>query len=396
MNQGRKSEFEKQLRRLIEAGSMEEAERLIRGLAAEAGTDDIASALDRPLSSMRIEDWISVGADMEEAKRRLAPEDEGKEWRAAFAGLLNRTGLDALRVRISFGLDAEPQKHEPRQLGFMSDADFEEYRREVEARTFLPEGRRYRAEHRSDGLRLIGLDDLWELERASMAGGSTPAERDLQASRQALAAAAILLRFHQLVERHAADPGLPRALPLFAYVETITGPTEPGELDFGTQATRLLRAICDRFDHAAAARIVEQRAAERALSYLTGTRRIICELREKQEALALWPFWLNPGRRLLFRGFVRQDRNIVRQAMARMHGIDAARARGEALARIVAEARHPGEAEKGLEPLAPDDRTDLHKLAIAFAGRFGGKKLRERFEGYPPPPPGLVDSFPLR
>jgi hypothetical protein len=275
----------------------------------------------------------------------------------------------------------------------MSDAQFEEYRRDVEARTFLPAGRRYRADHALGGLRLTGLDDLFDIEHAHIADEATPPERDRHRWKQTLAAAAILLRFHQLVERYAADPGLPRPMPLFAHVATIGGPREQDEFDFGTTATRLLQARSDRFDHAGVRLIRERRAAERDEAYLSDTRRIICELREKQQALALWPLWVNPLRRMLFSGFVRHDRKAARQAMKRMHGVDVDAARGEALYRIIAHARHPGEPEKALQPIEPAAFTDLHKVSIAYARRFGGKALVDRFAGHPEPPPGLFSGL---
>ena len=387
------SAFEKSLRNLIEAGSFAAAEDLVR--AASADEPDLMEALEQTRDSASIEGWTSIAAEMEDAKRYLRPDDVGKEWKAVFAGLVNHTGHEALFIEITFGIDAEPRQYAPEtKPSFMTDEQFAEYERDVADRIFLPSGHRYRASYDWPGLAVAGLEPLVEIERAHSPPPGNREAWDRHSKRATIAAGAILLRFHETVERCSTRYGLPRSVPLFVHVARVEWPMEVGIYEFGTDATRILHPSSERFDHAEGARIVADRREERAEAYIDDTRRMIVELRELQEAVQLWPWWLRPLTRATFASYVRDVEELTRKSIRAMHGVDTRNAAGQRLYELIAVARHPDAADVAFEPIDPADRRDLQKIAINFARRFGGRHVRERFRDYPPVPPELLGTVP--
>ena len=291
--------FEKSLRNLIEGGSFGAAEEFVR--KAAIGEPDLLEAFEASRDAAAIEGWASIAADMEDAKRYLRPDDRDNDWQAVFAGLVNHSGHDALFVQVAFGLDARPHRYEPTKPSFMTDEQFAEHKREVADRIFLPRGRPYRNSFEQPGLPISGLDGLLLIEREGNPEiGDRPAW-DRHSKRIAISAGAILLRFHQLLDRYAADPGLPRPLPLFVHVARVEWPMEVGIYEYGTDATRLLHPASGHFDHEEGAHILADRHRERAEAYCRETRQMIAELREREEAVRLWPWWLHPLARATFR-----------------------------------------------------------------------------------------------
>ena len=82
----------------------------------------------------------------------------------------------------------------------------------------------------------------------------------------------------------------------------------------------------------------------------------------------------------------------MRKSLRAMHGVDSPDASGERLYDLIAKARHPASPEVAFEPLDPHDRRDLQKIAIGFARRFGGRRVRERFADYPEVPAELLGT----
>ena len=124
---------------------------------------------------------------------------------------------------------------------YMTTEQFEVWKADVQQRKFVPAGARYRAYPTAGHPRLDGLEELRDVHKRSTVGLSA-GQRDAVFTAQSLAAAIVLLRFHQVVEQYVDDPGLPRPLSVFAHVETAEWPMETNTIDYGTEATRLLRA----------------------------------------------------------------------------------------------------------------------------------------------------------
>lgn len=385
-------EFERRLRKLLEAEPLESAQAYV--LEAVEGFDDVVlqSAVRWPLAAFAIENWVSMGADLEEAKRMLAPADQGKGWQSVFVGLINNSETPGPRAEISFGLGADYSVGAtPLGLPGLSAAELERLELDLATRVVLPEGRRYTAGSGVQPLRITGLDDVDAIQRIPISCDQGERAWTRSRVRRTLASAIILVRFHQLVERYATDPGLPHPMALFAHVVGVEWPMEAGIVEYGTQATRVLKAATDRFDHVGAAAIAEERKRQRAASFDLDTRRIIAEMRERQEALVLWPWWRDRRHRRIFARFVRDQRRLNDYAMRTVRGVRTAGLSGDALYRAISAGRNPGDAEAGLEPIAPEDRQELHYLAIAYARTFGGDAVRHRFMDYPDRDPDLFE-----
>jgi hypothetical protein len=388
MSQRQIDAFERRLRMFIGLGRMDKAERLIRAMATHLAERDVLAALDRPLSSFAIEGWETIEAEMEDARRSLPEERQSDPWQAVLVGLRNHSGVDSPRIQIGFTLDGTPEDVTRFLLKPEDQYQRERWIRERATQVTLPGEPHHHSPQFLPGLALTGLDDMFALENAYLQATSLDEERWC---RLRLPAAVILLRFHQTVERYSVDPGLPSAMQLFAYVEHVDWPMETNTYEFSTRATRLLSACGNRFDHATTKRVLESRRAAEAEQFRNETIRRVCELRELREALQLWPVWLRPFSRSFFADHVALTFKLTRDALQRMHGIDASYASDDELYRLYATARHPGEIVDLMTPLRPNDRSELHQMKIAFAKRFGGRKVRARFLEHPDRPAILDD-----
>ena len=385
--------FETALREAIERSDLAGAEALIRAGLEAAPDALLQEALDRPPDRLRIRGWHDIAADMESARRHLPEPDLDREWAAVLLGLINRNDVAGLPVSVKFTFDAEPARPDlDRRPSYMTDERFEAWQADNCNRIFLPAGARFEAWGSAGRLCLEGLEELRGIHDRQPAGASDPAGHDAVFTAQSLAAAIVLMRFHQLVELYVRDPGLPRPLPVFAYVETASWPMESGTVDYGTQATRRLIARADRYDPADTARVAERVHAEREAARLAETRQVVVALRELDLALSLWPRWRHPSERRRFRLLAGTYVDAARMAVARelpalgeLSGLS-----GERLCEHFARARLGDEAALALDPAAPAERTAMHKLAIAYARKFGGPRLRNALAHVPPPPEELV------
>jgi hypothetical protein len=353
------SAFANELRTLIETGALHGAEALVRDVVRQADHVELATELERDLGELTIEGWPAIAADMADARRQLPKRFAESEWQAVFIGLVHDTDTNGPHARIAFGFDAEP------------------------ARETVTAG------NGDPGLPIRGLERLDAIQREKR-GDKADGDSSRHRQKQVLAAAIILLRFHQLVDRYAAEQGLPRPMALFVHVEHLSWPRKA---EFGIEATRKLNVSAERFPHAGGAAILEERKSKRRAAYLKDTRRIITELREKDELLDLWPRWRGVLKRAKLSDFVRKELELTRGAIGGMCQVDLSRVKGEALYRAIAVARHPDDPEPALEPLEPDDRHALQLVVIAFAKKFGGERVEKRFADYTAAPEWALSSF---
>ena len=368
MGRFEKTSFEAQLRTLIEAGRLGEAEALIADAVIASGDNVLRVALDAPLETMRIQNWPAIGTAIQMQNWRLPVSDSGWKLARVHIGLSNHTGVAMPEAEVTLGFLPRP-----------APAD-------GEAAATSRDEREHMVGYAIPRLRISGLERAWEAQATRGDSDTTPEQGAAIWHRQTLAAAIILLRFHQLVARHAVSPGLPRPLEIVAKVASVTWPMEQGIYEYGTTATRLLHASTENFDHLAAEESARAFEHDLRADRLRDTRRAICELREKQEAVELWPWWKSPVKRHQFCEFVEGERALALEALSKVHGTDFHNATGEEVYRMIADARHPGLAEPALEALPADDRSDLHTLALGYARRFGGAAVRKRFAGYTLPP----------
>lgn len=229
-------------------------------------------------------------------------------------------------------------------------------------------------------LRLSGLDDLYTLEVDQSGAWS-----ERRACAQDLAAAAILLRFHQAVEHHAMTDGLPLELPLYATVRLVSRPMESNDFNFGVVASRQLTPRKGDFAARTAELLAEAERAHEA-EFIRETRRLVSQLRDADAVLERWPIWHNPFKRHGFAEQVRMEQKLTRDALRRMHGIDAAGTSGEALIRLLIKARHGEITPDLLESLPAHDRSELHQIRMAYAKQFGGKRVRAYLLAHPDRP----------
>ena len=233
--------FETALRKAVEQSDLTAAEALIRSELERAPDPLIQQLIDRALDQLAIAGWDNIALDMQTARRYVPEEKVDWDWGAVLLGLVNRNDVPGLPITVAFTFDAEPERMGADRPSYMTTEQFEFWRADVQQRTFPPGGARYRAYPSAGRLSLQGLEELRDVHKRSTVGLKAD-QRDVVFTAQSLAAALVLLRFHQLVEKYVEDPGLPRPLSVFAHVETAEWPMETNTIDYGTEATRLLRA----------------------------------------------------------------------------------------------------------------------------------------------------------
>ena len=233
--------FETALRTAIEQSDLTEAEALVRAELERAPDPLIQELVDRPIDQLGIAGWDTIALDMHTARRNVPGEERDREWGAVLLGLVNRNNVAGLPISVAFTFDAEPHRIADHRPSYMTAEQFEVWKADVQQRTFVPAGARYRAYPSAGRPCLQGLEELRDVHNRPTVGLSADL-RDAVFTAQSLAAAIVLLRFHELVEQYVDDPGLPRPLSVFAHVETAEWPMETNTIDYGTEATRLLRA----------------------------------------------------------------------------------------------------------------------------------------------------------
>jgi hypothetical protein len=225
-------------------------------------------------------------------------------------------------------------------------------------------------------LRLLGLDDLYAFQREWL-------RKDWSERREGwldLAAAAILLRFHQAAERHALSDGLPRAIPIYATVRPVSRPMESNDFNFGEVATRRLIPVVGDFRSRTAELVAEvERAQAKELAF--NTRQLVTAIRDADAVLSLWPETHNPANRQQFRDMIRLDREMTRDAMQRMYGLFEAELDGEALVERVIRARHGRVVPELAESLPFQECTEVHQFRLQYALTFGGPRVEAYLEG---------------
>lgn len=206
--------FERRLTAYIESSSFHDAELWIEVGIAAAKDPELQAALQVPLDTMHIENWHSIANSMKIGNWRLPPSDHGWTLAHVHIGLLNHTGVEAPLAEVELG--------------------------------FLPMRRSGEKEHKVDyavpTLGISGLEFAWRAQTKPPLEGETQEQMSERWRRQTLAAGIILLRFHQLVERHTAQTDFPRPVTIVAHVAQVTWPMEQGIYEFGTQATRRLES----------------------------------------------------------------------------------------------------------------------------------------------------------
>ena len=383
--------FETALRKAIERSELERAEALIRSALRDASDAMLEEALARPLDRLRIRDWDNIAADMEGARRSVPEPELEHEWAAVLLGLVNRNDVAGLPISVKFTFDAEPRQADVgNRPSYMTEDQFQAWKADSQGRIFVPTGPSFPAYRSAGKPCLEGLEELRSVHNRRPADFATEAGRDVVWTAQSLAAAIVLLRFHQLVERYAADPGLPRPLRVFAYVETAVRPMETNTIDYGTQATRLLTASTGRYDPTITARVAARVRAEREAALLAETRQVIAAVREFDLALSLWPSWQNREERFRFSLLTDTYLGQARAVVTRGAPDDASHLVSEALCERYAYMRLGKDAAQALDSSASIERTGMHRLGIAYARKFGGPKVSEALAHVPPPPEGLL------
>ena len=383
--------FETTLRRAIERSDLTEAEALIRTKLEDAPDVLLQEVIDRPLDQLRIRGWDNIAADMEIARRNVPEVELAREWGAVLLGLVNRNDVAGLPIRVAFTFDAEPSDAQLNfRASYMTDEQFEAWKADSEGRIFLPKGARYQAYPSAGAPHVEGIEELRGVHDRRVDLSSD--RRDAVYTAHSLAAAIVLLRFHHLVERYLARPGLPLPLPAFAYVETATWPMETNTIDYGTQATRRLKASADQYDPLATARVAPRVRAEREAALLAETREVVTVLRELDVALSLWPWWRNPEERTRFRLFADTYVYFARVAVSRTAPGEDPGLTGERLCERYAQVRLGHNARLALDEYPPSlERTSgVYKLAIAYARKFGGPRVRDALAHVPTPPETLL------
>jgi hypothetical protein len=381
--------FETALRKAIERSDLAQAEALIQTELARTPDALLQEVIDRRLDRLRIRDWDNIAADMEVARRSVPEAELDREWGAVLLGLVNRNDVAGLPITVAFTFEAEPnQAQVDFRPGYMTDEQFEAWKADAQGRVFLPKGARYKAYPSAGAPHLEGLEELRAVHDRLV--DLTSDQRDAVRTAHSLAAAIVLLHFHQLVERYLAVPGLPRPLAVFAHVETAVWPMETNTIDYGTQATRRLRASADQYDPAATARIAARVRAERKAALLAETREVVTVLRELDVALALWPWWRNPEKRTHFCLLADTYVDSARAAVARAAPGKARGLTGERLCERFAQVRLGHDAALALQYPPSSERPAVYKLAVAYARKFGGARVREALAHVPPPSEQLL------
>ncbi|UUR08124.1 hypothetical protein [Sphingomonas glaciei] len=368
---------------LIGTGQFARTEKLIRLVATKVVVPEVIAALDRSADQVRIEGWDTIGARMEEARCYLHGDNKGREWRAVILGLRNDTGVTNLRVETLFSLSDQARLWHP-LTDFLSDFQIKRQERELATQARVPDTDLVTMDVAP--LRLLGLDDLYAVEVNQPVSWSEQRE-----CTQGLAAAAILLRFHQAVERHAMTDGLPHGLPLYATVRPVSRPMEVNALNFGEVATRRLSPVVGNFEARTADLVAEAKQAREA-EFVHDTRRLISQMREREAVLARWPVWHNPFKRHGFAEQVQREQRLTRDALQHMHGIETGNANGETLIRLLVEARHGKVTPELLADLPAQDRSELHQISMAYAKMFGGRRVRAHLMAHPDRP-AIVDEI---
>jgi hypothetical protein len=385
--------FETSLRKAIEQSELRGAEALIRASLRDAPDELLQEVFDRPLDRLHIRDWDNIAADMEDA-RRLVPDGQlEREWAAVLLGLINRNDVAGLPISVKFTFVAEPQRvNVGDRPTYMTEAQFEAWKADNQDRIFLPNSPSFPAYRSASRPYLQGLEELRRVHDRGPAEFSAETGRDAVLTARSIAAAIVLLRFHQLVERYAKDPGLPQPLRMFAYVDTAIRPMETNTIDYGTQATRLLTASTRHYDPPATARVADRVRAEREAALLAETRQLIAAVREFHLALSLWPSWQNREERFRFSLLADAYLGQARAAVARGLPNEVSHLVGEKLCERFAHIRLGKNAARALSSSEPIERTGMHRLGIAYARKFGGPKVNEALAHVPPPPEGLLRS----
>ena len=383
-------QFERKLQRAIEHCDLARAEALVRAELLRSPDELIQAIIDRPVDELSIEGWDNIAADMAIARERLPTDKLDAPWAAVLIGLINRNDVEGLPLTVAFVLDATPYVPDvDSRPSYMSDDQFEAWKAEVSERTFLPSAQRHSAYPSAGQPRIVGLDALRAVHARASANVHSRDEQYAVWSAQSIAAAIVLLRFHQLVERYVQDPGLPEPLPVFAHVETAVWPMETGTIDYGTQATRKLMAAADHYDPIVTERIAARVRAEREAAWLEETREVIAAIRELELAWSLWPWWRNREERFRFKLYVESYLGSAQAAVERAAPGRGTRLKGEQLCEAFARLRLGDRAGDALE-VPPADRPAMHKLSIAYARKFGGPKIDQALSHVPPPPEALL------
>lgn len=184
-------------------------------MAITAANDpELRAALKARLDTMQIENWHSIVNSMKIGNWHLPPSECGWALACVYVGLLNHTGVEAPLAKIELG--------------------------------FLPMRRSGEKEHKVDYavpmLEISGLELAWRAQNKPPLEGETQEQMSERWRRQTIAAGIVLLRFHQLVERHTAQTDFPRPVTVVAHVAQVTWPMEQGIHEYGTFATRRLKS----------------------------------------------------------------------------------------------------------------------------------------------------------
>ena len=224
------SAFYKKLRALIESADFDGAERWIADGIAAANDADLRAALKAPLEAMHIEKWHSIGNSIKIGNWRLPPSERGWMLSRVYVGLLNHSGLEAPLAEVKFGFLPCPPPNDPSTNVCETDE------------------REYKVNYVVPMLCVSGLELAWMAQMKRPCHDETQDQMSERWRRQTLAAAIILLRFHQLIERYAARPNFPRQVDIVAHVAHVDWPMEQGIYVYGTDATRHLQSNDPQMD----------------------------------------------------------------------------------------------------------------------------------------------------
>jgi hypothetical protein len=340
-----RAEFERDFAQVIASGDLDLAEAAVTATIGAFGSGELQAACAVAPEAVRIEGWSTIAAEVLQADRAF--ELRGAQCAAVSLDLVNRDSSAELLVNRHYHL--APDRDAPI---WSPPAD------------------------QAARIVLTGLAPAIEIQR-NAARNATPANGERRQRDAMLAGVLILLRYHQAAARHAADPGLPRALKLFVGVEQQIRPMERGALDYGPQARATLRAVAG-YTPPVGARPEEAPPAEMDDD---DTARTITELREKRALLRHWPWWKDRTRRNIAAAmFEAQARALFVTAMGEKAAPGWRTSDADFDAALERYALYCGaDPDQALAPIESDSRSDQHVQFTSYALEYGGPRVMRHF-----------------
>lgn len=335
---------------------------------------------------MCIEGWDQLCADVLEADDHFRRRDVGRAALAEFSLVNRQEGddlLGPLKMERTFY-----SKSDQDAAGRLTPAEV--------AAEFRPD----RGPERQ--VQVIGLDGLLAIQRQK-----NPLGDDAGAQRQwrvdnALSGLLLIVKYHQAVDRHMGERGLPLPVGLIIQMDQAAWPMESGIQDFGPQVLRRIAAAQPKpaaIDVGAA--ILAERTKDRRADFQATVTQTIAEYREQYRLVRMFPFYRIKSRNKVGEMFdsllemACKIDNLPRRGV----GWKMKKPDFERFLRQWAQAQNPPSVEDALK-LSHLDRlhekwlgiarskdfdlgptpTSMFELNLAWALKFGGPILQDQWE----------------